>query len=490
MNPKSKVLVESGGKIRPQVRTNEEELHKLFEAQKDAFQKNMYLSYEQRIEALKAIESMVLDCRSDAEEALTEDFCTHPPLLTTSVELLLVFTRSKFVRSNLKKWMKPQSRSIDRMAYGLGRCYVTYQPLGVVGIMGPWNVPILATLAPLVDVLASGNRAIIKPSELAPACAALLKEMVSRSFEPDHVAVVTGEVDLAQEFARMPWDHLLYTGGAAVGKLVMKAASENLTPVTLELGGKCPVIIIEDRVDKGTVSDILACKIVKNGQACISPDYVFVPESQRDRFVSLCRKIMPSMLPSYSDSSHCTGIINEQHLDRLISYLEDAEQKGARLVQLYSSDEPVNRKERKMPFTLVLDPGDEMEVMKNEIFGPIIPVMTYRNLDEAISYVNNHERPLALYCYTKDMDIAGRVLRETISGGACINSVAAHVLHPSLPFGGVGNSGMGEYGGFEGFKTFSNQRSIYKRGWSLIGAEAFYPPYGKKMERLIKIAFK
>ena len=447
--------------------TTTEELHALFEAQRAAFQKNMYPSLEERIEVLETLESMVKDCRKDAEEALAQDFYTHPPHLTKFLELGGVLTGSRSARANLKKWMRSQLLPLDRAAYGDSRSYVTYQPKGVVGNMAPWNAPFLVSLAPLADILAAGNRAIVKPSELAPASAALIKEIVSRSFEPDHVAVVTGGTDLAQEFAGLPWDHLMYTGGQAVGKLVMKAASENLTPVTLELGGKCPVIISADSIDNETVSDILVGKIAKNGQACLAPDYVFVPEGKQDPFISLCQEIMPGIMPSYSENPQCTGIINETHLDRLLSYLEDAERKGARLVQLYASAEPVNRKERKIPFTLVLNPDDEMEVMKNEIFGPIMPVKTYRSIEGVISYVNSGERPLALYCYTKDKRLAKDVLRRTVSGGACINSIAGHVFQPSMPFGGIGHSGMGRYRGFEGFKTFSNQRAVFEKGKSV-----------------------
>jgi len=438
---------------------------------------------------LEAIESMIRGHRKDVEAALEADFFTHPPQISTAGELLLVDTRSKYVRKNLEKWMKPESRKIDHIAYGFSTGWVMYQPVGVVGNMTPWNVPFLASLAPLVDILAAGNRAIIKPSEMTPVSSATLKEMVAKAFSPDYVTVVLGDVDLAQEFARMPWDHLLYTGNPGVGKLVMKAASDNLTPVTLELGGKCPLIIDEDSVNKRTVSDFLAAKVFKNGQTCIAPDYVFVPEGQRDAFISLCRRIMPSMFPSYTDHPQCVGIINDRHLDRLVLYLDDAKQKGANLVQLYSHDEQVNRQERKVPFTLVLEPTDEMEVMKNEIFGPIAPVKTYRRIDEAISYVNSHERPLALYFYTKDKHKGDRVLRETYSGGACLNAIQEHVLHPSMPFGGIGNSGMGRYNGYEGFKTFSNQRSVYQKRWSLF-AGAFYPPYGKKLDRVINFVLK
>ena len=449
----------------------------------------MYPSYEERIEDLKTLEAMLKSCRKGAEEALSEDFRTHPPQLTMLIELLMPLSKSRYIRENLKKWMKPQPRHFDRVVHGESRNYVMYQPLGVVGNMAAWNAPFMISLGPLLDILAAGNRAIIKPSELAPATGKVLKEIVSRSFKADHVAVVTGEVDLAQEFATMPWDHLVYTGGQAVGKLVMKAAAENLTPVTLELGGKCSVIIAEDSVNETTVSAILSNKIMKGGQVCIAPDYVLVPETQKDAFVSLCQEILPRMLPSYTNHPQSTGIINERHLDRLLSYLEDAEQKGARLIQLYDLDESVNREDRKPPFTLILDLHDEMEAMRNEIFGPILPVLTYNALNDAISYINAHERPLALYFYTKNKKQAKDLLMRTISGGACINSMCTQVMIPSLPFGGVGYSGMGRYGGFEGFQTFSNQRSIFEMGKGILPEDTFYPPYGETLDGLLNFAF-
>jgi coniferyl-aldehyde dehydrogenase len=266
----------------------------------------------------------------------------------------------------------------------------------------------------------------------------------------------------------------------------MKAASENLTPVTLELGGKCPVIVAEDSVNEATVSAVLAYKILKGGQVCIAPDYVFVPENKRDAFVSLCKEIMPGMLPSYTDHAQSTGIINERHLDRLLSYLEDAEVKGAELVQLYERDESVNREDRKPPFTLILDPDDGMKVMQEEIFGPILPVKTYASIDDAISYINDHERPLALYIYSNNKKQVKDVLKRTISGGACVNTMLVHAAIPSVPFGGVGYSGMGRYKGFEGFQTFSNQRTVFEMGERVLPADTFYPPYGETMEQLLE----
>jgi coniferyl-aldehyde dehydrogenase len=462
--------------------TTTEELKTLFQAQKAAFLANPYPAYRERIDALEKLEAMMKRHRKKVEAALHADFRTHPPQMTVVCEMLGPIERARFARKNLRRWMKPQPRAASRVQFGFSKTYVMYQPVGVVGNMSPWNFPIDLAIGPLADILAAGNRAILKPSELAPASAALVKEMIGETFAADQVAVVIGGLPLAQEFTRLPWDHLLYTGGPAVARQVMKAAAENLTPVTLELGGKCPSIVLPDSVDEASVANILATKIVKNGQMCITPDYVFVPQAERDRFVSLAQAAMAKMLPSYTESPQSTGIINERHLDRLRSYLDDARAKGARLVELSGTE--VNRKDRKLPFTAVLDPREDMEVMKNEIFGPILPIVTYATLDEVTTYVNAHERPLALYIYTKDAAQADALLRRTISGGACVNTAAVHAAVPSLPFGGIGNSGMGRHHGFEGFLTFSHQKSVFKAGFGY-NPKLLYPPYGRTLERVL-----
>jgi coniferyl-aldehyde dehydrogenase len=467
--------------------TTKEELTALFKAQKAAFLTNIYPSYMERIESLKAIEAMVKKYRKKIEQALSTDFATHPPQLTALCELMGPIERARFARTNLKNWMKPQPRPAKRLLYGFSKTYVLYQPVGIVGNMSPWNFPIDISIGPLVDILAAGNRAILKPSELAPATAELVKEMISHTFAPDHVVVVTGGLKLAQEFTRLPWDHLLYTGGPAVAKMVMKAAAENLTPVTLELGGKCPIIIAEDSVDEKTVKNILATKVIKNGQMCITADYVFVPQASRDRFVELARAAMAMMLPSYTDNPQSTGVINERHLERLLGYVKDAKERGAPVVELSGSG--VNRTDRKLPFMVVLEPPADAEVMRNEIFGPILPVKSYRSIDEVIEYVNSNERPLALYIYTKKQTLADQVLKRTISGGACVNAAAIHAAVPSLPFGGIGNSGMGRHHGFEGFLTFSHQKAVFKSGFGY-NPKLLYPPYGRMLDRVLNWLLK
>jgi coniferyl-aldehyde dehydrogenase len=477
-------VTRASGERSPPRAAPDRELVAAFAAQREAFRKDPYPPYAERVEALRALEAMLKRYRRNIEEALAADFRTHPPQLTGVCELLGPIERARFARANLRAWMRPQARRASRALYGLSRTYVMYQPKGVVGNLSPWNFPVDLSVGPLADILAAGNRAILKPSELAPASAELVKEMVSHTFDADRVAVVTGGVELARAFAAMPWDHLLYTGGAAVGKLVMRAASENLTPVTLELGGKCPALLAPDSVDAATVANILAAKVIKNGQMCVTVDYVLVPADRSEAFVSLAKDAMARMLPSYATNPQSTGVIDERNLDRLLSYLDDAREKGARVVPLGGGDVSVNRADRKLPLSLVLDPRDDMEVMRNEIFGPILPVVTYRSLDEAIAYVNARPRPLALYVYTKDRDRADEVLLRTVSGGACVNAAAIHAAVPSLPFGGIGNSGMGRHHGFEGFLTFSHEKAVFRSGLGYVPS-LVYPPYGRKLDRIL-----
>jgi coniferyl-aldehyde dehydrogenase len=467
--------------------TTNEELKTLFKAQKSAFTKNIYPSYAQRIKSLQALETMIKKYRQKIEQALNADFGTHPTQLTTLCELIGPVERSRFARANLKKWMRPQRRGANRLLFGLSKTYVWYQPVGVVGNISPWNFPIELCIGPLVDILAAGNRAMLKPSELAPASAELVKEMIGETFAREHVAVVTGGLDLSREFTRLPWDHLIYTGGPAVAKMVMKAASENLTPVTLELGGKCPAVVAADSIDEQTVKNILAAKIIKNGQMCITTDYVFVPRASRDRFVELAAAAMAQMLPSYTSNPQSTGVINERHLERLLGYIQDAKAKGATVVELSGSG--VNRTDRKLPFTMVLEPPEDTDVMCNEIFGPILPVKTYTSIDEVIAYVNAHDRPLALYIYTKDRRLADQVLKRTLSGGACVNAAAIHAAVPSLPFGGIGNSGMGRHHGFEGFLTFSHQKAVFKSGFGF-NPKLLYPPYGRTLDHALNFLLR
>ncbi len=458
------------------------QLHELFAAQRSAFLSDTYPSIAERRARLEALGGMVMGNRERIHKALHEDFAVHPDALSDLAEVLTVVGRAAFSHQHLEEWMAPEPRDTDPNLHGTARAAISYQPKGVIGNISPWNFPFDLSLGPLVDILAAGNRAILKPSELTPACSALIKEMISSTFDPDLVAVVTGGLELAKEFPTLRWDHLLYTGNTEVGRAIARAAAENLTPVTLELGGKSPVVVLEDSVDANAVGQILGTKMVKNGQMCISPDYAFVPRDRIGEFVELAKTHYADKLADYARSDDCTGIVSERHLDRVMGLLEEARERGCEIVAL--GGEEVDRERRGMPVSLVIDPDDSLGLMREEIFGPILPIKPYDSVDEAIGYVNAGERPLGLYVFAGDEDAAQDVLDRTVSGGACVNACAAQGALPSLGFGGVGYSGTGRHHGIDGFREFSNPRGVVFRGEGGM-LEAFLPPYGELAKTLL-----
>ena len=361
------------------------------------------------------------------------------------------------------------------------------QPKGVIGNIVPWNFPFDLSVGPLTEMLAAGNRVVIKPSEYAPACAQLLRDMVHATFDRDRVDVVVGGLELARAFTRVRWDHLLYTGSPAIGREIAKAAAEQLVPVTLELGGKCPAILAEDSVDAESIKQLLTTKAIKNGQMCVSVDYCLVPRSKLEDFAALAAAHADEAMAGYCESDSCTGMISTRHLERIQTLLADAQSRGADVRPLETAGD-FDPSARQLPISLVIDPPEDLALMQEEIFGPILPVRAYDTLDEAISYVNAGERPLALYVFAKDEALAEDVLRRTTSGGACVNSAAVHGALASLPFGGIGQSGSGRHHGVEGFREFSNLRGVFVRGDGDL-LEAFGPPYGPTAQAVVDAAF-
>ena len=355
------------------------------------------------------------------------------------------------------------------------------QAKGVIGNIVPWNFPFDLSVGPLVEMLAAGNRVIIKPSDYTPACAELLRTMISATFPEDRVAVAVGGLELARTFPTLRWDHLLYTGSPAIGREIAKAAAENLVPVTLELGGKCPAVIDADSIDATTVRTVVGTKLIKNGQMCISVDYVMVPRERLDDFVDLAQRYLTDEVPGYAASADCTGIITERHLDRVVGLVDEARAAGARVEVLGGESD---RGSRRMPLTLVVDPPADLRLMTEEIFGPVLPVVPYDSWDGAIDSINAGERPLGLYVFSKEEARAEHVLRRTTSGGACIDSCASQGALPSMGFGGSGQSGSGRHHGIEGFREFSNPRGVFVRGdGDLI--ESFLPPYGATAQAIV-----
>jgi coniferyl-aldehyde dehydrogenase len=462
------------------------ELRRLHAAQHAAFLANPYPDAETRRGHLMTLAGMLLGHREQIRAAMSADFGAHPDLFTDLVEVLGVAGRAAFAAEQLSTWMADDQRPADPALYGTARAAIRYQPKGVVGNIVPWNFPFDLSVGPLVEMLAAGNRAIIKPSDYTPACAELLREMISQTFPEDLVAVSVGGLGLAREFPTLRWDHLLYTGSPAVGRQVALAAAQNLVPVTLELGGKCPAILTAGNVDADAVRSVVGTKLIKNGQMCISVDYVLVPRADVEAFVAHAQRYLDDELPGYASSADCTGIITERHRERIVDLVDEARASGARVISLGGQGDPATRR---LPLTLVIDPPGDLRIMAEEIFGPVLPVIGYDDLDDAIAGVNAGERPLGLYVYARDAAVAEHVLRTTTSGGACVNVCAVQGALPSLGFGGIGNSGTGRHHGIEGFREFSNPRGVVVRGTGDL-ADAFLPPYGPAAQAIVDSVFQ
>jgi coniferyl-aldehyde dehydrogenase len=362
---------------------------------------------------------------------------------------------------------------------------IIYQPVGVVGIIAPWNYPFQLSIMPLIAALAAGNRAMLKPSELTPRTADFLAEFLGKLFPPDKVATIVGGPDVGHAFSALPFDHLFYTGSTAVGRLVMQAAAENLTPVTLELGGKSPCILGEDAVLPGAVESIVYGKLLNAGQTCIAPDYVLLPQNRLEQFVDLTVQAVQKFYPTLTDNPDYTSIVNDRHYRRVAQYVAQAKASGTRVVEINPARETLPEQTRKLAPTLLIEPSDDLAVMREEIFGPVLPIKTYRALDEAIAYVNQRARPLALYYFGADASKRDEVLRKTISGGASVNATLFHVVVENLPFGGVGASGIGAYHGEFGFQTFSHRKGVFLQ--SRFNGERFLrPPFGRIADMMLK----
>ena len=448
-----------------------------FDHQRAAFAADRNPSLAERRARIEALMGMMAMNRTRISAALAADFGSHPTGAAELIEVLGVLGRARYVLENLEQWMAPSERETDPALLGTATASMRYQPKGVIGNIAPWNFPFDIGVGPMIEMLAAGNRVILKPSDHTPACGALLAEMVAAAFDPAVVHVAVGGVDLARAFATLPWDHLVYTGSPGVGREVMAAAAANLTPVTLELGGKCPAILTSGSVTASAVQSIIGTKTIKNGQMCVSVDYCLVPRADLASFVDLARAHMAATAPEYSRGPDCTGIITLRHLGRLESMLAEAHERQTQIVTL-EDDAVTDRATRRMPIALVIDPAADLALMQEEIFGPILPVLPYDDLASAIALVNAGDRPLGLYVFGDDAPTIEHVLATTTSGGASVNACALQGALPSLGFGGSGTSGMGRHHGIEGFREFSNQRGVVVRGTG-DQIDAFYAPYAK-----------
>ena len=455
------------------------ELSGLLQTQQAAFAANPMPSLETRRGWLKTLRSLVVSEQDALAKSVSQDFGHRSQDETLFAEILPTLQSIDHACKHLRGWMKPSRRPLG-IVFQPGAAQVVYQPLGVVGVIVPWNYPIFLALGPLVGALAAGNRVMIKMSESTPATSQLMQALLASIFPEELVTVVLGEADVGAAFSRLPFDHLLFTGATSIGRHILHAAADNLTPVTLELGGKSPAIVSATVPLEDAAERIAFGKTMNAGQTCVAPDYVLVPEGRLKAFVEAYRRVISRFYPQLADNPDYTSIINPRQQARLNHYLDDAQAKGARLLPLFSEGQ-----DRRLPHTLLLDVGDDMLVMQDEIFGPLLPIVPYRQINDAITYINARPRPLALYYFGYDRDEQQRVINSTHSGGVGINETLLHVAVCDLPFGGIGPSGMGHYHGHEGFMTFSKAKAVLRKP-RLNATKVLYPPYGKPLQKLLR----
>jgi coniferyl-aldehyde dehydrogenase len=466
------------------IESPENDAQRVFNLQREAYRRDPYPSYEERRDNLLKLERILVENATAIADAVSADFGHRAFEETMMAELFTSVDGIRDTRRRLRKWMRPQRRHVS-ILFATGSNRVIPQPKGVVGVVSPWNYPLFLTAGPLTSILAAGNRAMVKMATNSQHLCRFLAEKCRAVFPEDTLAILPGI--RAQDFSTLPYDHIIFTGSADAGRTVMRSAAENLTPVTLELGGKSPTILCEDFDVDEAASRILYAKLLNAGQTCLAPDYVLVPEALRDRFVAAAQRIVPERYPDTNQPSY-TSVIDDKSYRRLRATLEDARQKGARIVPLVPGV-TFNDQLRKLPPHLVLDVTDDMVIMQEEIFGPLLPVKTYRTLDEVIAYVTGRDRPLGFYVFTNDKATEEKLLYSTISGGVSINNCMLHVAQHDMPFGGIGASGMGHYHGYEGFLEFSKLRAVFKNP-RLSLLHHFYPPYTMRHRRLLDLLIR
>lgn len=441
--------------------------------------------YAIRKERLTRLKTALLNYQQPLVEALSQDYGHRSTDDSLISDIMPVVNNINYSLKNLKKWLKPSRRHAG-ILLAPAQVKVHYQPLGVIGIIVPWNFPVMLSIGPLVTAIAAGNHAMLKLSEFTPATNKVIKQLLAEVFDESHVAVVEGEADVAAQFSALPFDHLLFTGSTTVGRHVMRAAANNLTPVTLELGGKSPVIIAPDMPLEIAVERMIYGKCLNAGQICVAPDYVLCPNAKVSDFIQAYQAKFLAMYGEVAKNKDYGSIINARQFDRLMAVLEDAKTKGAKIIS--ASNEAIDSQNRKIPTQLITQTTEDMLLMQEEIFGPLLPIIGYDTLDEAISYINLRARPLALYVMSFDESIQQKILQQTHSGGVCINETVFHVAADDAPFGGIGPSGMGHYHGKEGFLTFSHAKTVLSRGRFNTG-KFVHPPYGSFIQRMLMKLF-
>ena len=463
------------------------EFTECFERQRGAYLAHPYPRHAERVADLRAMHRLLVENRQALVEAVHRDYGNRSTFETLFTELFLNQEGMLDAIKHLRRWMKPQKRRLDITQYPLASARVIPQPVGVVGVVVPWNFPISMAFSPLTGIIAAGNRAMVKMSENSNHLAQLLMEISPRYLPEDKLKFFEDGGGRGPAFTTLPFDHIFFTGSPQTGKAVMTSAAKNLTPVTLELGGKSPTVVAPDYPIRTAVERIMWVKMLNAGQICTNVDYLFLPEGKVDEFVRIAREIIGQRYPDINGNDY-TSLIDERSYRRLETTLEDARRKGARLVNLVEGQAP-DRAQRKFPPHLVLDPTEEMEILQREIFGPLLPIRTYRTKEEIRDYVRARPHPLAFYIYTKDAELQDWYIKQVMSGGVSINDGLIHAGLHALPFGGVGNSGMGHYHGYEGFTTFSKMRPVFKQG-PIRAMNRLMPPYDKGALKLINFMLR
>ncbi|MDM1019785.1 coniferyl aldehyde dehydrogenase [Acinetobacter sp. VNK23] len=458
-----------------------EQMQLIFSQQRANFDAEPYPDLESRRTKLFKLKKQIIRYQDVIAAAINTDFSSRSIDESKLLDLLGSVLEAEHAIRHLRRWMRPSKRSTE-LLFLSNRLRVQYQPKGVVGVVVPWNFPVYLALGPLVAALAAGNRVMIKLPEVTPATNAVVKRMLGEIFKEDEVAVFGEEITDPAQFTSLPFNHIVFTGSPAIGRVVMRAAAENLTPVTLELGGKSPALVSRHYPLADAAKRVLHGKATNCGQICVAPDYALVPKEKIDEFVEECKSNFAAMYGNnISNNTNYTSIVNDRHLKRLQEILEDAKQNGAQIIACgeYKPEQDA----RRMPVHIVLNCTPQMRIMKEELFGPILPIVAYDTLDDAINFIKAGERPLALYCFTHDANERDYILKNTHSGGVTINDWGWHVVNHDAPFGGIGNSGMGTYHGEEGFRELSHAKTVFIRH-HFFPTQLFYPPYGTWVQKL------
>ena len=456
-----------------------------FQLQRTVFEKQPFPDLSVRKDRLKRLLALTERHEPEICAAINADFGSRSAHETRLAELFVVRAGIRHTLSHLKGWMR-ERRVATTLPFLPGKNRLLPQPLGVVGIVSPWNYPFQLAVAPVTAALAAGNRVLVKPSELTPAFSALLARLADEHFSPDELSIITGDAEMGKAFVSMPFDHLLFTGSTAVGRQVAMAAAANLTPVTLELGGKSPAIFDPSCDLEAATASIAYGKLLNAGQTCIAPDYLLVPKGQAGTVAAKLATAVARLYPTLRDNPDYTAIISDRHFQRLRAMIAEARDAGADVTEINPAGEDLGATSRKLLPTLVSNAGPDLRLMREEIFGPVLPIVEYATIEEAISHVNQADRPLALYWFGNDSTNRQRILRETVAGGVTVNDCMLHLVQENQPFGGVGASGMGAYHGEWGFRTFSKEKPVFLQSRLSAGA-LLRPPYGKTFERLFSL---